>query len=108
MMFRGMCKVVAIAFVTNNVLTTIFTYVAQQLDAALPPEVSWLFSCVTSGLLTLWLLSDARRAFGSARGKGFVKIGGDRKQVLQIAENCPKRWLVILHIELNPAAIQAS
>jgi hypothetical protein len=37
-----------------------------------------------------------------------VKIGGDRKQVLQIAENCPKRWLVILHIELNPAAIQAS
>lgn len=108
MIFRGMCKVVAIAFVTNQVLTTIFTYVAQQLDAALPHETIWLFSCVTCGLLTLWLQSDARRAFGFAREKGFVKTVGERKQELQIAEDCPKRWLVILHIELNPAAIQAS
>jgi len=108
MMFRGMCKVVAIAFFFNQVLTTIFTYVAQQLDAALPHETIWLFSCVTCGLLTLWLQSDARRAFGFAREKGFVKTGGDKKQDLQIAEDCPKRWLVILHIELNPAVIKAS
>ncbi|WP_262421373.1 hypothetical protein [Paraburkholderia sp. UCT31] len=107
MMFRGMCKVVAIAFVTNQVLTTIFTYVTQQLDTALPHETIWLFSCVTCGLLTLWLQSDARRAFGFAREKGFVKKGDDGKQDLQIAEDCPKRWLVILHIELNPAAMQA-
>jgi hypothetical protein len=107
MMLRGMCKVVAIAFVTNQVLTTIFTYVAQQLDANLPHETIWLFSCVTCGLLTLWLQADARRAFGFARAKGFVKTAGDKKQDLQIAEDCPKRWLVILHIELNPAAIQA-
>ncbi|WP_429454456.1 hypothetical protein [Paraburkholderia sp. 40] len=107
MMFRGMCKVVAIAFVTNQVLTTIFTYVAQELDTALPHETIWLFSCVTCGLLTLWLQSDARRAFGFAREKGFVKKGDDGKQDLQIAEDCPKRWLVILHIELNPAAMQA-
>ncbi|MGF6899897.1 hypothetical protein P3T22_001146 [Paraburkholderia sp. GAS348] len=64
--------------------------------------------CVTCGLLTLWLQSDARRAFGFAREKGFVKTVGERKQELQIAEDCPKRWLVILHIELNPAAIQAT
>ncbi|CAE6729436.1 hypothetical protein [Paraburkholderia domus] len=108
MMFRGMCKVVAIAFITNQVLTTIFTYVAQQLDAAVPHDTIWLFSCVTCGLLTLWLQSDARRAFGFAREKGFVKKSGDRTPGLQIAEDCPKRWLVILHIELNPAAIQAS
>lgn len=107
MMFRGMCKVVAIAFVMNQVLTTIFTYVAQQLDAALPHQTIWIFSCVTCGLLTLWLQSDARRAFGVAREKGFVKVPGDKSQDLQIADDCPKRWLVILHIELNPAAIRA-
>jgi hypothetical protein len=107
MLFRGMCKVVAIAFVTNQVLTTIFTYVAQQLDESLPHQAIWLFSCVTCGLLTLWLQSDARRAFSLAREKGFVKAVGDNKQALQIAEDCPKRWLVILHIELNPAAIKA-
>jgi hypothetical protein len=36
-----------------------------------------------------------------------VKQGGEGMQDLQIADDCPKRWLVILHIELNPAAIQA-
>jgi hypothetical protein len=107
MMFRGLCKVVAVAFVTNQVLTTIFTYVAQQLDSALPHDTIWLFSCVTSGLVTLWLQSDARRAFGFAREKGFVKKSGDAKQYVQIADDCPKRWLVILHLELNPAAMQA-
>lgn len=102
-----MCKVVAIAFVTNQVLTTIFTYVVQQLDASVPPQTIWLFSCVTCGLLSMWLQADARRAFGFAREKGFVKTGDDRKQALQIAANCPKRWLVILHTELNPAVTQA-
>jgi len=106
MRFRGLCKVIAIAFVTNQVLTTIFTYFAQQLDSAVPPEVIWLFSCATCGFLTLWLQSDARRAFGFARDKGFVKKGGDVKQDLLIAEDCPRRWLVILHIELNPTAIE--
>jgi phosphoribosyl-AMP cyclohydrolase len=111
MMFRGLCKVVAVAFVTNQVLTTIFTYAAQQLDSALPHDTIWLFSCVTSGLVTLWLQADARRAFGFACEKGFVEKSGEKSgdaaQHVQIAEDCPKRWLVILHIELNPAAMQA-
>jgi len=107
MRFRGLCKLIAIVFVTNQVLTTLFNYAAQQLDPALPPESLWIFSCLTCGLVTLWLQADARRAFGLAREKGFVKNGGDGKQDLQIAEDCPKRWLVILHVELNPAAMQA-
>ena len=81
MMFRGMCKVVAIAFVTNQILTTLFTYLARQLDAALPDQALWLFSCVTCGLLTLWLQSDARRAFGFAREKGFKELDVGRHVV---------------------------
>lgn len=107
MMLRGMCKVIAIAFAVNQVLTTAFTYVAQQLDSSLPHEVVWLFSCMTCGLLTLWLQADARRAFGCARKQGYVKIDeairNGNERALRIAADCPKRWLVILHIELNPA-----
>lgn len=106
MMFRGLCKVVAIAFVTNQVLTTIFTYFVQQFDSAPPHRAVWIFSCVTCGMVTLWLQADARRAFGSAREKGFVKKRGEGTQDVQIADDCPKRWLVVLHIELNPAAVQ--
>lgn len=106
MMFRGLCKVVAIAFVTNQVLTTMFTYFVQQLDSAPPHQAVWIFSCVTCGMVTLWLQADARRAFGFAREKGFVKKSGEDTQGVQIADDCPKRWLVVLHIELNPASIQ--
>ena len=108
MMLRGMCKVIAIAFAVNQVLTTVFTYVAQQVDSALPHQMVWLFSCMTCGLLTLWLQADARRAFALARKQGYVKItdaiNDGKERALQIAVDCPKRWLVILHIELNPAA----
>jgi len=108
MMLRGMCKVIAIAFAVNQVLTTVFTYVAQQVDSALPHQTVWFFSCMTCGLLTLWLQADARRAFALARKQGYVKISDaiddGKERALQIAIDCPKRWLVILHIELNPAA----
>jgi hypothetical protein len=63
----------------------------------------WLFSCMTCGLLTLWLQADARRAFAAARKQGNVKLSDGKERALQIAADCPKRWLVILHIELNPA-----
>jgi hypothetical protein len=108
MMLRGMCKVIAIAFAVNQVLTTVFTYVAQRVDSALPHQVVWFFSCMTCGLLTLWLQADARRAFAFARKQGYVKLNDamndGKERALQIAMNCPKRWLVILHIELNPTA----
>jgi hypothetical protein len=104
MMLRGMCKVIAIAFAVNQVLTTVFTYVAQQIDTTLPRQMAWLFSCMTCGLLTLWLQADARRAFAFARKQGFVKVTDGKDRALQIAADCPKRWLVILHVELNPAA----
>lgn len=62
MMFRGLCKVVAIAFVTNQALTTIFTYFVQQLDSAPPHQAVWIFSCVTCGMVTLWLHAGFERA----------------------------------------------
>jgi hypothetical protein len=104
MMLRGMCKVIAIAFAVNQVLTTVFEFVAQQVDATLPHQTVWLFSCITCGLLTLWLQADARRAFAFARKRKFVTIKEGKERALQIAADCPKRWLVILHIELSPAA----
>jgi hypothetical protein len=103
MLLRGMTKVIAIAFFANQILTSLFTLAAQQIDPQLPHQTIWMFSCVTCGLFTLWLQSDARRAYGFAREKGYVKAAGDDRDAWQIAMDCPKRWLVILHIELNPS-----
>ncbi|HEY3598631.1 MAG TPA: hypothetical protein VGL08_14095 [Paraburkholderia sp.] len=103
LMLRGMCKVIAIAFAVNQVLTAVFMYVAQKIDTTLPHQAVWLFSCITCGLVTLWLQSDARRAFAYARKESYVSVADAKNRVLQIDADCPKRWLVILHIELNPA-----
>ena len=107
LMLRGFSKVVAIAFATNQILTAAFAYVAQQIDVGVSHQTITLFSCVTCGLITLWLQSDARRAFGLALEKGYVKTADDTSQGPQVAPDCPKRWLVVLHIELNPAAAGA-
>ncbi|WP_242540059.1 hypothetical protein [Trinickia mobilis] len=102
-----MAKVIAIAFLANQVLTSVFTLAAQQIDPQLSHQTIWVFSCMTCGLFTLWLQSDARRAYGFAREKGYVKAEGNAGEAIQIATDCPKRWLVILHIELNPATLKA-
>lgn len=103
MLLRGFAKVMFIAFAVNEVLTAAFSVVARQIDLDLAQQSLTLFSYVTCILVSFWLQSDARRAFGFARDKGFVKQTDNPPQALQIAQDCPKRWLVVLHSELNPA-----
>ena len=103
-MFRGMLKVVLIAIAASQILTAAFTVIARQIDAALQPQIISVFGFVTCGLISLWLQSDARRAFGAAKNKGYVRAARDGQPGPLIAADCPKRWLVVLHVELNPAA----
>jgi hypothetical protein len=104
-MFRGMLKVVLIAIVASQILTTAFTLLARQIDADLSPQIISVFGFVTCGLISMWLQADARRAFGFAKEKGFVAAARDGQPGPTIAADCPRRWLVVLHIELNPAAL---
>jgi hypothetical protein len=102
MMLRGMLKVVLVAIVASQILTSAFTLLAHQIDPALSPQIVSVFGFVTCGLVSMWLQADARRAFGFARQKGFVAAARDGQQGPQIAADCPRRWLVVLHSELNP------
>lgn len=104
MMFRGMLKIVLIAIAASQILTTAFTLLARQIDADVSPQIISVFGFVTCGLVSMWLQADARRAFRVAKEKGFVGAARDNEVVPQIAADCPRRWLVMLHVELNPAA----
>ncbi|MGF6656229.1 hypothetical protein OKW34_006819 [Paraburkholderia youngii] len=101
---RGGRKLVLLTVAANQVLTTAFAYVAQQVDPGLTIMETLIFSCVTCGLVSHWLRADAHRAWCDAVEKGYVgpRHGGNDEDVLNIAEKCPRRWLVVLHIELNP------
>ena len=105
MRIRGTAKVVCVAIVANQVLTTLFAYVVQQLDPSAPTLITTIFSFLTCGLVSIWLQSDARRAYLLAREKGCITPVDKTNPALKIAPDCPKLWLVVLHIEMNPAAV---
>jgi hypothetical protein len=105
MMLRGMLKIVLIAIAAAQILTTAFTLLARQIDANVAPQIVSVFGFVTCGLVSMWLQADARRAFRLAKEKGFIAAARDGQALPQIAADCPRRWLVVLHVELNPAAI---
>jgi hypothetical protein len=101
---RGWRKLLLLTVATNQVLTTAFVYVAQQVDPGLTMMDTLIFSCLTCGLVSNWLRTDAHRAWRNAVEKGYVgpRHGANDEDVPKIAEKCPRRWLVVLHLELNP------
>lgn len=102
---RGMLKVILASIIANEILMTAFLYIAGMIDPNVPHTVVSVFSFATCFLVGTWLQSDARRAFATAHGKGFIMPVTETNRSLGIAADCPKRWLVILHIELNPTAV---
>jgi hypothetical protein len=105
MVLRGMLKIVLIAMAAAQVMTAVFTVLARQIDADVAPQIISLFGFVSCGLVSMWLQADARRAFRFAKEKGFIAAARDGQAGPQIAAECPRRWLVVLHVELNPAAV---
>ncbi|CAN0621048.1 protein of unknown function [Burkholderia multivorans] len=101
---RGWRKVVLVTVVSNQILTAAFAYVAQQFYPGLTMLPTLAFSCVTCALVSSWLLVDARDAWRHAQKKGYVRSARTENDEgsLKVADKCPKRWLVVLHLELNP------
>jgi hypothetical protein len=105
MRLRGMLKVILASIIANEILMTAFLYLAGMIDPNIPHTVVSVFSFATCFLVGTWLQSDARRAYATAREQGFIAPLDGADRALAITADCPKRWLVILHIELNPAAV---
>jgi hypothetical protein len=105
MRIRGTAKVICVAIVANQVLTTAFAFAVEQLDPSAPTLITTIFSFLTCGLVSIWLQTDARRAYLLAREKGCITPVNKTNPALKIAPDCPKLWLVVLHIEMNPAAV---
>ncbi|WP_256935955.1 hypothetical protein [Caballeronia sordidicola] len=103
-----MAKLIIVAILANQLLTLAFVSVVEQIDPDSPVLMRSVFSFVTCVLLSSWLQADARRAYLVAREKGCITPVDGTHPTLSIAPNCPRRWLVILHIEMNPAIVGIS
>ncbi|CAD6555414.1 hypothetical protein [Paraburkholderia metrosideri] len=102
---RGLAKVTLFAILMNQVLTTAFSFFVQKVDPAAPESIVPLFSFVTTILLATWIQTDARRAYMQASKQGCIRPVSESNPALHVAPDCPKRWLVILYIEINPGIV---
>lgn len=102
--WRGWLKVVLLTMAVDQLLSALFLFAAQWLDLEVGQTPELIFGCVTCMLVSRWLVADARVAWENAKRDGLIGTAMDAAKgaSLVIAAHCPKRWLVVLHLELNP------
>ncbi|MBB3259261.1 hypothetical protein F4827_004136 [Paraburkholderia bannensis] len=107
MRWRGWLKVVTLTMAVDQLLIAVFTFAARSLDPGIGEMPTLIFSCITCMLVSNWLVSDARAAWVSAKSSGYIGTAIDavKGESVVIAARCRRRWLVVLHIELNPQLV---
>ena len=112
MRFQGWLKLAILTFAVDQILTAVFGYVVERIDPGTTDFQTVIFSCITCFLVSNWLVTDARTAWTTAKQQGFIGISragaGAPEEKLSIAIACPRRWLVVLHLELNPTLAQGT
>lgn len=100
---RGELKLVRLSVAITSILA--FVLASVTADLAHGPAAFLSFGAVTTLLAAGWIRHDAGRAFQFAAEHCYLGFEGSPPRVISIAQDCPKRWLVLLHIELNPDLI---
>ncbi|HEY1608712.1 MAG TPA: hypothetical protein VGG24_05560 [Paraburkholderia sp.] len=100
---RAVIKLWLVTIMVTELLSAIFSYVADRLDTDMSSLPTLVFTFATSALVSRWLVADASRAWSYARKSGFVRREEqDGHSTITVTQDCPKRWLVMLHAGLTP------
>ena len=99
---RGVMKLTIVTIAAAHALT--FAFEGLLVAAGFAPETATLllFRFVTCALVSFWLQADALHAYRYAAQHGFVTVSGTHGDLIDVAPQCPKRWLVVLHLQLEP------
>ena len=66
-----------------------------------------VFGALTMPFVIIWIRKDAAHAYEIAIEQGRLGLEGEPAHVISIANDCPKRWWVLLHLRLHPELIGA-
>jgi hypothetical protein len=84
----------------NQILTAAFAFLAHRNYPDVAFALTTLFSVALCAILIVWIRTDAKYAWEDAVESGFaspVAIAGGSAVVIRL--ECPRRWLVVLHVE---------
>lgn len=101
---RGLVKLTVITIAVTQILTLVFDGMLVFVLLGDTPEAATLplFRFVTCALVSFWLQADASRACRHAAQHGLVTVSGAHGDLIEIAPQYPKRWLVVLSLQLEP------
>ncbi|MCA8295630.1 hypothetical protein LGN19_17705 [Burkholderia sp. AU30198] len=102
---RGVLKLTILTIAVAQALA--FAFENLLVIAGFAPDASTvlLFRFVTCALVSFWLQADALRAYQYAAQHGFVTAPGAHGDPVDVAPQCPKRWLVVLSLQLDPRGL---
>jgi hypothetical protein len=100
---RGELKLIGLSIAITTMLAYVLSNVVPHSPHAYVAFIT--FGALTTLLAAGWTRHDANRAFRFAAEHHYLCFEGDPPRVISIAQDCPKRWLVLLYIELNPDLI---
>ncbi|AYQ42013.1 hypothetical protein BLA9940_00191 [Burkholderia aenigmatica] len=102
---RGVLKLTILTIAVAQALA--FAFENLLVIAGFAPDAATvlLFRFVTCALVSFWLQADALRAYQYAAQHGFVTAPGAHGDPVDVAPQCPKRWLVVLSLQLDPRGL---
>lgn len=98
----GRSAVFGISLCMTEIMALIIGAIMRLISYAASPVLYGAFGGLTTVLVANWLTWDAAQAFSWADSHGFLRRDGESSRVLAVHENCPRAWLVTLHILLHP------
>jgi hypothetical protein len=107
MRLKAQLIVLLVSALVAEVTTLFFSIVTQAVTGEVSPAAFVLFGVVTLKLTHRWVLVDVDNAFEVAVSKRNVLLAGTPPHITHIESTCPRRWFVLLHIQLHPELIDS-
>ena len=96
----------AIALIVAEGLAMMLSFAAALFAFEISPVEFGIFGAITTVVLSEWLKIDAQRAFSVADKSGFLDRNESCTRIRSVKDNCPRSWLVVLHLRLHPELME--
>jgi FtsH-binding integral membrane protein len=101
----GTFTLLGFAVLVTQAMAWMLSTVANFAYGSVPLFWFAAFGALTVPFVIIWIRKDAARSYEIATMQGFLGLEGEPPHVISIANDCPKRWWVSLHIRLHPELI---
>jgi hypothetical protein len=98
---KAIVRIALLSILISQIVSAAFGFVAYRNHPDVALGLTTMVSFLLCAVLSVWIRSDAKHAYLDACELGYVSSATASGRRLLIARECPRRWLVVLHVELH-------